>query len=101
MACLFGHKWNGCKCDKCGEIRDKEHNYAAEGKYLQKCTICGKVNNMLVVTLLLGYTAGGTDYGRFPLSAQNDVKEIGKDLNDVGGISLMKSIHRLFAQHIP
>ena len=25
MACLFGHKWNGCKCDKCGKIRNEQH----------------------------------------------------------------------------
>jgi hypothetical protein len=101
LKCLFGHKWNGCKCEKCGETRDKEHNYVAEGRYLQKCTICGKVNHMLVLTLLLGYTAGGRDYGHFPLSAENDVKEIGKELNTTGGLSLMKHVHWFFEQNVP
>ena len=22
LKCLFGHKWNGCKCDRCGATRD-------------------------------------------------------------------------------
>ncbi|MDR1663321.1 MAG: hypothetical protein LBR83_00150 [Clostridiales bacterium] len=26
MACLF-HKWEGCKCLKCGKIRDEQHNW--------------------------------------------------------------------------
>lgn len=25
MACLFGHKWNGCKCSKCGKTRSEGH----------------------------------------------------------------------------
>ncbi len=25
MACLFGHQWNGCKCEKCGKTR--EHSW--------------------------------------------------------------------------
>lgn len=27
MACLFGHKWDGCKCERCGTVRDKEHDW--------------------------------------------------------------------------
>lgn len=26
MLCLF-HKWDGCKCTKCGKTRDKDHNW--------------------------------------------------------------------------
>ena len=41
--CLFGHKWNGCKCEKCGETRDEGHNYlAVDGKCIEKCSTCGK-----------------------------------------------------------
>jgi len=36
MACLFGHKWNGCKCSRCGKERDEQHNWNG-----CKCTICG------------------------------------------------------------
>ena len=36
MACIFGHKWDGCKCTKCGETRNEEHNW--EGA---KCKRCG------------------------------------------------------------
>ncbi len=37
MACLFGHKWNGCKCTRCGKIRDEGHAWNG-----CTCTICGK-----------------------------------------------------------
>ena len=36
MACLFGHKWNGCKCDKCGKTRDQGHDWSG-----CKCRRCG------------------------------------------------------------
>jgi hypothetical protein len=38
MACFF-HKWNGCKCEKCGKIRNEGHNWnLCEGE----CSVCGK-----------------------------------------------------------
>ena len=37
MACLFGHKWNGCKCRKCGNTRDEGHVWNG-----CICSICGK-----------------------------------------------------------
>ena len=38
MACLF-HRWNGCKCDKCGKIRDEQHDWdLCKGI----CNRCGK-----------------------------------------------------------
>ena len=40
LKCLFGHQWNGCKCVKCGTIRDEGHNW--EGC---KCSLCGKVRD--------------------------------------------------------
>jgi len=39
MACLFGHKWNGCKCEKCG----KERPHEWRGRC--KCSICGAVRD--------------------------------------------------------
>ena len=27
MACLLGHKWDGCKCSKCGKIRNEQHDW--------------------------------------------------------------------------
>lgn len=38
MACLFGHKWNGCKCTKCGATRDEEHKWDGCA-----CRVCGKI----------------------------------------------------------
>jgi len=40
MACIFFHKWVGCKCEKCGEVRDTGHEW--EGC---KCKVCGTVRN--------------------------------------------------------
>lgn len=37
MACLLGHKWNGCKCERCGKVRDSCHSW--EGCV---CGACGK-----------------------------------------------------------
>ena len=36
MACLFGHKWNGCKCEKCGKIRNEGHQPENDN-----CLLCG------------------------------------------------------------
>ena len=39
MACFFGHKWDGCKCKKCGKTRDEQHDFdLCKGK----CKRCGK-----------------------------------------------------------
>ena len=39
FGCLFGHKWDGCKCARCGEIRDQAHNFdLCRGQ----CLVCGK-----------------------------------------------------------
>ena len=39
LSCIFGHKWRGCTCERCGETRDTGHNFdSCKGK----CTICGK-----------------------------------------------------------
>ena len=40
MACLFGHKWDGCKCTKCGKTRDEGHDWDG-----CKCTKCGKTRD--------------------------------------------------------
>ena len=42
MACLFGHKWNGCKCEKCGKTRDQDHRFqAGDHPCVQVCAVCG------------------------------------------------------------
>lgn len=35
MACLFGHKWDGCKCTKCGKVRDNQHDW--DGCVCKRC----------------------------------------------------------------
>ena len=27
LKCVFGHKWNGCYCSRCGERRDEQHDW--------------------------------------------------------------------------
>ena len=40
LKCLFGHKWDGCKCERCGKLRDEQHDW--EGC---KCKRCGKIRD--------------------------------------------------------
>ena len=37
MTCFIFHKWHGCKCTKCGKIRDKDHVWKNG-----VCMLCGK-----------------------------------------------------------
>ena len=39
MNCLI-HKWDGCKCTRCGKVRDEQHNWSG-----CKCTVCGKTRD--------------------------------------------------------
>ena len=42
MACLFGHKWDGCICIKCGKTRYEGHLFEnVPGKCQNKCVKCG------------------------------------------------------------
>ena len=55
VACsIFGHKWKGCICDRCGEKRDQEHDYRnfkasyekfGCGKCVGTCK-CGKIQEL-------------------------------------------------------
>lgn len=39
MVCIFGHKWNSCKCTRCGKTRDEQHDWdLCKGQ----CKRCGK-----------------------------------------------------------
>lgn len=40
---VVGHKWVGCKCTRCGEVRDAEHDFqSVPNKCQEKCTVCEK-----------------------------------------------------------
>lgn len=39
MACLFGHKWNGCTCKKCGVTR---HQWEEKNACIKECKLCGE-----------------------------------------------------------
>jgi len=60
MGCLFGHKWDGCKCSKCEKTRNEQHEYdLCKGKCKRcdatqteqhdwngcKCSRCGKARD--------------------------------------------------------
>jgi len=41
--CLIGyHRWRGCQCLRCGEIRDEGHDW---DKNCEKCATCGKTRS--------------------------------------------------------
>ena len=48
---IMGHKWKGCKCERCGKQRDQEHDYRpCEGNCYKVCSICGRkklLNSMI------------------------------------------------------
>jgi len=40
---ITGHKWVGCKCTRCGEVRDTEHDFqSVPNKCQEKCSVCEK-----------------------------------------------------------
>lgn len=40
---ILGHRWDACRCQRCGQQRDKKHRFAAvEGKCAGRCEVCGK-----------------------------------------------------------
>ncbi|HNX13836.1 MAG TPA: hypothetical protein PK854_11275 [Oscillospiraceae bacterium] len=43
---IFGHKWKGCHCVRCGDWRDEEHQYQAmENPCEQRCSRCAYVKS--------------------------------------------------------
>jgi hypothetical protein len=38
MSCLLGHKWDHCRCARCGKVRDEQHIWNNSGS----CMLCGK-----------------------------------------------------------
>lgn len=49
LRCLFDHKWNGCKCSRCGKIRDEQHKWNG-----CDCIICGKFRHLTHYTQVGG-----------------------------------------------
>jgi len=47
LKCLFGHKWNGCKCLKCDTTRNEGHKFAYNSNCFEKCEICGKLTGKM------------------------------------------------------
>ena len=44
---LFGHKWNGYKCERCGDTRNEGQDFSfLEDKDIEKSSICGEERNM-------------------------------------------------------
>ena len=45
---IRGHKWDGCKCTRCGAKRDEGHRYELVGYYdfcQEVCSVCGDTRN--------------------------------------------------------
>ena len=45
MVCLFGHKWNGCKCEKCNKTREEGHLFQKTNECLSICIVCGRISS--------------------------------------------------------
>jgi len=46
-SCILGHDWFGCKCKRCGKVRDEQHAFQpVEGKCEKKCSVCGKTKEI-------------------------------------------------------
>ena len=44
LACkIAGHRWNGCKCTRCGVMRNENHDWQpVDGKCFETCALCGR-----------------------------------------------------------
>ena len=77
IKCLFGHKWDGCKCVNCDTTRDEWHNWLiVEGKCIEKCSICGKERRIENKNILCEAVAKITDQKILIDVAKNDEDEI-------------------------
>jgi len=77
------------------------HKYVLMAEYVNICSVCGRKDCTQAVDLLVTCAIRGNDVGRFPVSAMEKVIEIGKSLNDFGGISLMKDVYAMFTRQTP
>ena len=39
---IASHKWNGCKCKRCGKTRNEGHDWTNLNNCIKKCTRCGE-----------------------------------------------------------
>lgn len=37
LSCIFGHKWKGCTCERCGEVRNEGHEYTKFTPHNKEC----------------------------------------------------------------
>lgn len=77
VACFFGvHKWNGCKCSRCGAIRNEGHDWDGA-----KCRLCGKPSPEEEARFLTAITNGDSDDVITRLQANHRLAHV----NDVHG----------------
>ena len=44
MPCFLGHQWDGCRCKKCGKMRDEDHRFElVAGQCKKMCAVCDKL----------------------------------------------------------
>jgi hypothetical protein len=68
---IFGHKWNGCQCGRCGKIRDEQHDWN-----FCKCTICGRLQDLnsisdINILLRIAYDSLDGSHRKYPLGYAN------------------------------
>ena len=130
MACFFGHKWDGCKCIKCGKFRDEYHDWdLCKGKCSKCdkackqqhewngriCSKCGEIYkesiqdyiNMLRKEFdLLEYNQWTrsdypVNYDDWILQHRDVVKGIAESISRNYGFSGMQQVYRGYAEPLP
>jgi len=44
---LLGHRWDGCRCVRCGQTNDKGHRWVeTDGKCERACSVCGRTETV-------------------------------------------------------
>ena len=67
LKCLFGHQWNGCKCDKCGSTRNEQHHWDGN-----KCVVCGKTKGGFYIFIAMGSSVFSMSRGAIVHSVKNE-----------------------------
>ncbi|MBM3880593.1 MAG: hypothetical protein FJ387_12900 [Verrucomicrobia bacterium] len=44
-SCLLGHQWSGCRCERCGQVRDQDHDWHL-AQCRRSCRRCGLVKEL-------------------------------------------------------
>ena len=81
MCIIASHNWNGCKCERCGKLRNESHKWVDH-----KCSICGKQANATDETALL---IKGIERGNLPAVISALSGKADPNATDTQGVSIL------------